>query len=174
MTLAANETEKLTKAGFARRIGVTRQRVSNMVKAGLPVCTGGMIDVAAGLAWMKANVLPRNGSPHSQGQGVFSAVDLTEARRLKILADTELTRLTVEKERGDLVSREQTRRAVAAFSRLIRDKWVDFGNRYGQQIAAAVGADPKLVMAELDKAVRLQLDEIANVQAPVPSAVRKA
>jgi hypothetical protein len=51
---------------------------------------------------------------------------------------------------------------------LIRDKWVNFGNRYGQQIAAACGVDPKLMMAELDKAVRLQLGEIASVKATLP------
>ena len=96
------------------------------------------------------------------------------AEASRFLASSTVLRRPSDGGETDLVSREQTRRAVAAFSRLIRDKWVDFGNRYGQQIAAAVGADPKLVMAELDKAVRLQLDEIANVQAPVPSAVRKA
>lgn len=66
------------------------------------------------------------------------------------------------------LSKEETRRAVAAYFRLIRDKLVNFGNRYGQQVAAAVSADPKVVMAELDKAMRLQLDEIANTKPTLP------
>lgn len=74
-------------------------------------------------------------------------------------------RVALTKERGDLVDREATRRALSAFSRLQRDKGGAPGNRYGQQLAAAIGADPKLVMAELDKVVRLQLEEIANTKA---------
>ena len=167
MTDRASSDAFLTQAAFARRLGVSRQRIATLKKAGMPIGDDGLIDVAAGMNWIKSNISPRHGSQAARDAKPEGHVDLTEARRLKVLADTQMTHLIIAKESVALVDREQTRRALAAFSRLVRDKWVDFGNRYGQQVAAAIGADPKLVMAEIDKAVRLQLDEIANVQAPL-------
>jgi hypothetical protein len=157
-----------TQAAFARRLGVTRQRVGAMVKAGCPIGDGGLIDIEAGLTWVRANIVPRKAGTRGSAITSVGGIDLTEARRLKVLADTDLTRLTIEIDSGQLVNKEATRRALAAFSRLIRDKWVNFANRYGLQIAGAVGADPKALMAELEKAVRLQLDEISNTKPTLP------
>jgi hypothetical protein len=139
-----------------------------MRKAGLPLGADGLIDVEAGLRWTRANVVPRQETARRSAKPLIAGIDLTEARRLKVLADTDLTRLSIEIDRGLLVNKEDTRRALAAFSRLIRDKWVNFANRYGMQIAGAVGAEPKALMAELEKAVRLQLDEISNTKPTLP------
>jgi hypothetical protein len=157
-----------TQAAFARRIGVTRQRVGAMVKAGCPIGDDGLIHVAVAEAWVDANIEARNRSAANSAKKRAGTVDLTEARRLKILADTDLTRLSIAKDSGELVNKEEVRRALAAFSRLIRDKWVNFANRYGLQIAGAVGAEPKALMAELEKAVRLQLDEISSTRPTLP------
>ena len=67
-----------------------------------------------------------------------------------------------------MVNKDEVRRGLTAFARLQRDKWTNFPNRYGQQIAAAVGADAKLVMATLDQFVRLQLTEIADSKFTMP------
>ena len=67
-----------------------------------------------------------------------------------------------------MVNKDEVRRALTAFARLQRDKWTNFPNRYGQQIAGAVGCDARLLMATLDQYVRLQLEEIANTKAMLP------
>lgn len=158
----------ITKAEFSRRLEVSKARVSQMIGMGCPVSPDGLIPLAEALEWVRQNV---NRVVRAKASGVKpdAAGDLpplVEARTRLLMVQVDRNRVALTRERGDLVDREETRRALSAFSRLIRDKWVNFGNRYGQQIAAAIGAEPKALMAELDKAVRLQLDEIANVRAP--------
>lgn len=156
-----------SQAAFARRLGVTRSRVNALIKAGLPI-EGRKISVAEGLLWVEANIESRRGGANSAATTEIGKIDLVEARRLKILADTQMVRLQISREARDLVDRRSVALAMAGFSRLIRDKWINFGNRYGQQIAAVVGADPAHVMAEIDKAVRLHLDEVATATASMP------
>ena len=60
--------ETASKAEFARRLGVSKPRVSQLVSQGLPVLDDGRIDLAAGLAWVaqhvdRAQVTQRGGSP---------------------------------------------------------------------------------------------------------------
>ena len=45
-------TEIVSKAEFGRRIDVTRQRVSQLVKEGLPVRKDGRIDLAKAKRWV--------------------------------------------------------------------------------------------------------------------------
>ena len=87
-----NDIEHISQAEFARRLGVGRSRVSAMVRGGLPIGEGGLIDVATGMRWVKANVEPRRGGANPVN-GEPKTIDLVEARRLKIIAETELTKL---------------------------------------------------------------------------------
>jgi phage terminase Nu1 subunit (DNA packaging protein) len=48
--------ETVTKAAFARTLGVSRSRVTALVKRGLPVRSDGRIDLPAALAWVRENV----------------------------------------------------------------------------------------------------------------------
>lgn len=161
----------ITKAEFARRLQVSKPRVSQMIAMGCPTRGDGLVPFGAALTWVESNISPATRSHKTglkcEGEGELPA--LVEARTKLLLVQVQRNQVALEKDSGALVDRKATRRALAAFSRLIRDKWVNFGNRYGQQIAAALGVDPKLVMAELDKAVRLQLDEIANARATLPA-----
>lgn len=166
----------ISKADFSRRLEVSKARVSQMIAMGCPVGAEGLIPLNEALEWVRQNVnrVVRGRPAGVKSDGPNDLPPLVEARTRLLLVQVDRNQVALTKERGDLVDREETRRALAAFSRLIRDKWVNFGNRYGQQIAAAIGADPKLVMAELDKAVRLQLDEIANARATLPEDHRNA
>lgn len=175
---------RLNNSEFAKLIGVNEGNIRRAIKAGrVIVGDDGLIDSDTQVErynLTRDHRRTHDGTPKARGRPKTATTAESQAEsveRLRGLHELEereaelrvaLLEEKLNRERGASISRDQTRRAVAAFSRLIRDKWVDFGNRYGQQIAAAVGADPKLVMAELDKAVRLQLDEIANVQAPLP------
>lgn len=49
----------ISKSEFAARIGVSRPRVTALLKRGLPVEGGGKINVEAAEAWMAANLLPQ-------------------------------------------------------------------------------------------------------------------
>ena len=45
-----------TKAAFARRIGVSSPRITQLVGRGMPVTADGRVDVAAALAWLEDNL----------------------------------------------------------------------------------------------------------------------
>jgi hypothetical protein len=175
---------RINNSEFAKVIGVNEGNVRRAIKAGrIIVGEDGLIDVESQVErynLTRDRKRVHDGQPKAKGRpktATTADAQSETVKTLRSLAELEereaqlrvaLMEEKLARERGASVNREQTRRACAAFSRLVRDKWVDFGNRHGQQIASAIGANPKLVMAELDKAVRLQLDEIANVQAPLP------
>jgi hypothetical protein len=48
--------ETVTKAAFARTLGVSRSRVTALVKRGLPVRSDGKIDLPTALKWVCENV----------------------------------------------------------------------------------------------------------------------
>jgi hypothetical protein len=51
----------ITKSELAQTLGVSRSRVSQYVKCGMPVEPDGRIDEAAAAAWVKTNVVPEDG-----------------------------------------------------------------------------------------------------------------
>ncbi len=180
----------LNNTAFAKLVGVNEGVIRRAIKAGrIIVSADGTIDPETQVSrWNDTRDLKRvhDGLPadpdHPRRKGrpktATTATAQSQARKAydekldlegqELALRVELLSEKLKRERAESVDREATRRALAAFSRLVRDKWVNFGNRYGQQIAAAINAEPKLVMAELDKAVRLQLDEIANARATLP------
>jgi phage terminase Nu1 subunit (DNA packaging protein) len=48
--------ETVTKAAFARTLGVSRSRVTALAKRGLPIRSDGKIDLPAALKWVRENV----------------------------------------------------------------------------------------------------------------------
>ncbi|WP_342361905.1 hypothetical protein [Terrarubrum flagellatum] len=156
-----------TQAEFARRLRVSRQRVNAMVSAGLPVGKNGRIEVAAGLRWIKANVEQRRGGANPpQQDDDDGGMDLTEARRIKIIVDTELARVQLAKERRDLVDRRAVEKGLREFARIARDKLLNVPDRHGLQLAAASAGEPKALMAALDKVLRDTLTEISGMRPP--------
>lgn len=153
-----------SQADFARRLGVSRQRVNSMVRAGLPVVAGGLIDVERGLRWVKANITRK--SDAAKTDRASDGVDLTEARRLKVLADTAMVKLLLDREKGDLVSKREVRLALAEFVRRQKAVIENFGNRYGAQLAAAIGADAHEVTIQLDLHMKLLLDDLHRQPCP--------
>ncbi len=162
----------ITKAQFSRRLQVSKARVSQMIGMGCPVTAEGLIPFGEALAWVEANVSRVARKGVKPGEAKPSDDDdlpaLVEARTRLILNQVERGKVALAKEQGSLIDREAARRAIAGFSRQIRDQWLNFSNRYGQQLAAACGGEPRALMAALDKAVRLQLVEIAQARTSPP------
>lgn len=154
-----------SQADFARRLGVSRQCVHVMVRAGLPVVAGGLIEVEPGLRWVRANIV-RKGEADKTSRATTGVVDLTEARRLKVLADTAMVKLLLDREKGDLVSKREVRLALAEFVRRQKAVIENFGNRYGAQLAAAIGADAHEVTIQLDLHMKLLLDDLHRQPCP--------
>jgi len=156
-----NEHE--TKADFARRVGLSRGRISQLIAKGLPVTAEGAIDPARALAWMEDNLDAdrRNKGGVARPTGV-AGPSLAEARRLLLLVQVQRARLAFDRERGELVEAAATRAAVFARARLERDAWQAWVTRAAPELASALGADTHACHAALDRLVREQLAHLAE------------
>jgi phage terminase Nu1 subunit (DNA packaging protein) len=141
----------VTKAAFAELIGVSRGRVSQLVKAGLPVDEEGRVPVAEARRWYEENTAPtrRKSAPEPSARA--------ELDRLK----AERERLQLEKLRGEVIGREEARRAAFARARHDRDAWTAWAGRIASSVAVETGADRSKLFAALDREVRVQLAELA-------------
>ena len=68
------KVETITKAAFARELGVSKPRVSQLVQIGLPVLPNGRLDRRAALQWHRDNIIPpmiKNGEPNPAWDVLF-------------------------------------------------------------------------------------------------------
>jgi hypothetical protein len=148
----------LTQAAFARRIGVTRGRVAQLVKEGLPRDEAGRIPIEAGKAWIAANVRPRIAAVAPAGEGDARLAARTDRER----SEAELARLKVEERAGKLVSREEVRAAAFERARFERDAHLGFAARLAATLAAELGVDQGRAFAVLDREMREHLQRLAD------------
>jgi hypothetical protein len=150
-----------SKADFARRLSISRQRVGAMVSAGLPTTEDGRIDVEAGIGWVKAHIVRPGDS--ASGGARDGEPDLVEARRRRILGQVEYTAVMLAKERGELVSRAETKAALSQYSRLVATIISNFPARYGQNLASELGVDPRIMVIALEKRILLLQGEVHGI-----------
>lgn len=174
-----------TQAAFARRVGLSAPRISQLVKAGLP-CVDGKVDVPAALAWMsealdptqrlaqaKAKARPVTVPPlprlddedGNEPSDEPAAGDYNTAKTAHEWLKVERAKLALERDRGNLLPAEQVRRDVFALAKAERDAWVSWPMRAAAVVAAELGVDPGDVHRLLDREVRTHLAELADLPA---------
>lgn len=146
--------DTISKRGFAELLGVSAGRVSQMIAAGLPVEPNGRIAVAAGKAWVEANV-----DPNRRRVRVNALPDAP--RRAREAAEARIATLKAEKLADKLIDRAATLRAIEARGRMERDAWIAWVNRAAPDVARAANADLAPIVAALDRLVRDQLAALA-------------
>jgi hypothetical protein len=182
-----------TKAAFARRIGVSSPRITQLVGRGMPVAPDGRVDVAVALAWLDDNLdtSKRTGGTRpvplresisggvvgnasgqarsnsgSPGPGLNvggpGGPTLAEAKRLHELVKVQRAKLALERERGDLVSKDVVSAALFSWARQERDSWLAWCRRVVPLIATETGANAGTLFAALDRHVREQLHDLAE------------
>lgn len=174
-----------TQTAFARRVGLSQQRVSQLVRDGLPTLPNGRIDPEPAAAWVaqrldverrargKSNARagrPVGGDDDAGGDQV--APSLVEARRRHELLKAERTALRLKTEARDLMPRIDAARAAFEFTRAIRDSWTGWASRMAPRLAAETGAEVGATFSALDRAVREHLVELAEM--PVPEGFTDA
>jgi len=146
----------LSKAGFAKLLGVTPGRVSQMVEKGLPLTPSGKVPVAEGRAWYEANIRQRKRAPDPAGE-------TDRARLERIRADQ--AELELARARGALVDRREVERHVFARARAERDAHLAWVARVAPAVATEIGADPAALFAALDREMRRHLEQLAETPA---------
>lgn len=151
-----------TKAQFAKRVGVTRGRISQLIGKGLPVTPEGKIDPEAGLAWLEQNLDHDRRGKGGVARQTAPGPSLAEARRLLLLTQVQRARLAFERERGELVDVSSARAAIFTRARGERDAWQAWVARAAPELAAELGAPDRACFAALDRLVRAQLTHLAE------------
>ncbi len=167
-----------TQSVFARRVGLSQQRVSQLIRAGLPTLPNGRIDPEPAAAWVaerldverrvrgKANARAATPVVDDLAKEHTGAPSLVEARRRHELLKAERTALRLKTEARDLMQRADAARAAFEFTRAVRDSWTGWASRIAPALAAEAGTDVGSMFAALDRAVRQHLVELADL--PIP------
>jgi|GEM_PF-2472778 len=174
----------ISKTEFARRLGLSPGRVSQLIQAGMPVRDDGKIDEAEARSWYETNTDPsrRRGravvtdtppgarlggadaAPHSDTDMGYSAAR-AEHERLK--AEERAMRLA--RERGETRSREEVETVIADLGRHHREVWSQFPAQVAPLLAAEFGVPEPALLHALEAHVRGRL--AAMVETP-PEGLR--
>lgn len=160
----------LTQTAFAKAVGLTQGRVSQLVREGLPVGEDGRIDEAEGKAWIDANLdpdrrrraRPAAPPPEPEAKPAGAQASVAALRSQKLFREAVLLDLEVKKRQGELIDRAEVERTVFARARMERDAWLGFTSRAVAALAAEAGVDPGRSFAILDRIVREHLSELAS------------
>lgn len=160
----------VSKSEFAREMGVTPGRISQLIARGLPVLPNGRVDPEAARDWYAANVDPsrRRAVMSDEAPRVDRPASIKEEIEAERLAHARMKRLHLEKA---LVDRQAAEAAIFARSRAERDAHMGWVVRIAPLLAAQLGCDPAAAFAVLDREMRLHLaalserglGELANV-----------
>jgi hypothetical protein len=158
--------EIISKAEFGRRIGVSRPRVSQLAKDGLPVTADGKVDFAKAKRWVDRNLDQHR--RFARKPDAFPAPTTSETRSAKLGWEAQLRELEFRKRSNELVDRAAAERAIFERANVERDRWLGWIPRAVSQIAAEAEIDPKL-FGTLDRLVRDHLTQLAATPLKVSS-----
>lgn len=158
------EPKSLRKGDFAKVIGVSPGRVSQMITAGLPVQADGRIDVQVGKLWVQGNVsLTRSAAQAKGGQDElpFPAQLSANEERLRLLREqADHAALKNAALRRELVPAVEVEREWAGMLRLVRSGVLAAPSRLRQMLPHLTADDIDTIDGEL----RRILEEIANAE----------
>jgi hypothetical protein len=152
----APEPPALGVNAFAREVGLTHGRISQLVRQGLPRGDDGKIPVTAGKAWIAANVRMRVKQTATDSDARIAS------RAERERHEAELARLKVEERAGRFVPKDEVRAAAYERARFERDAHLGFVARLAPTLAAELGVDQARVFAILDREMRDHLTRLAD------------
>jgi hypothetical protein len=159
----------VTKAEFARLIGVTPGRVSQLIKIGLPVEPNGRIHLEKGREWVRENVdAARRRSLLEAGEPAGGLA--ANPRAVRAIAEAKLASLKADRLEKSLINRAATLRAIEARARQERDAWLGWVHRAAPELARLQAGDLNAFVATLDRLVREQLAMLADMPPEVAPA----
>jgi phage terminase Nu1 subunit (DNA packaging protein) len=145
------KTQKnISQSTFSKILGVSRQRVSQMVDAGLPTEPDGQIDRTAGLAWVKRNVLKKKDA------GPSLIVVRVETELLK----QELLRIELAEKQGEVVSVEASGEAWGGMIMACRSRLLAIPSKLGPVVASE--SDPNLCQEAIRVEIYAALTELSS------------
>lgn len=106
--------EFVKKSEFAKTMGVSNARVSQWVRAGMPVSSGGYVPIEQGREWVESHI--NKVSSKQAGES------LTEARTRRELALASMAELDLQKRRSELVEVSEVNEVLGKLITGARDR----------------------------------------------------
>src|SRR5262249_46953501 len=144
---------------FGRRIGVSRTRVSQLEKEGLPVREDGKVDFAKAKRWVEHNLDQHRREARKPNPSAMPST--SETRGQKLAWEAQLRELEFRKRSGELVDRAATEEAIFERATAERDRWLGWIPRTASELAADLDVDPTKLFSTLDRLVRDHLTQLA-------------
>ena len=175
----------LSIRAYARQRGVSHVAVLRAVKQGrVALEADGTVDPAKADASWERSSDPGRRKPAAEKlrpvaeaavgsvretlkeQGLPFSGNLTfvQARTAHEIAKAHLARLRLQERRGELVDRAQAAALVFRLAREERDAWINWPARMAALMAAELGVEAHPMQKVLEKHVRVQLAELAEVR----------
>ena len=179
----------LSIRAYARHRGVSHVAVLRAIKTGkvTPEPDGTIDPAKADASWERSTDPGRaSPTPHSkpetlrpvaepalgsvretlreQGLPAGSRVTFVEARTAREIAMAHLTRLRVQRMKGELVERDRAVALVFRLAREERDTWINWPARVAALMAAELGVEPHPMQRVLEAQVRAHLAELAELR----------
>jgi hypothetical protein len=175
----------LSIRAYARQRGVSHVAVLKAVKQGRIVLeAGGAIDPAkADVSWERSSDPARRKSSaeklrpvteaavgsvretlKEQGLPAGGNVTFVQARTAHEIAKAHLARLRLQERKGELIDRARATALVFRLAREERDAWINWPARVAALMAAELGVGAHPMQKALEKHVRAQLAELAEVR----------
>jgi hypothetical protein len=107
---------------------------------------------------------PQPAGPPGREIRVATSGALTQARTALLLTEAQIKRLWLEQRRSQLLDRDTVRAKWSTLLRSMRDAWLAWPERVGPALAADLGVDAPRLVAALERYVRRQLTELADVR----------
>lgn len=176
----------ITKAAFARQLGVSKGRVSHLISAGLPVRSDGSIDLKTALEWVAANTRqkkqarlkrppvsanerndedPENevaisGFTENLARGEFLSVANADRVKANALALKHLT--SAQRESGEVIPLDLAKRVLFGEFRSQRDAWLNWPSKIAPLMAADLEIDADRILEALNRYVHQQITELGE------------
>jgi hypothetical protein len=179
----------LSIRAYARQRGVSHVAVLRAIKTGrVALEPDGTVDAAkADASWERstdpgrkkplARLKPENLRPvaepalgsvretlREQGLPAGPRVTFVEARTAREIAMAHLTRLRVQRMKGELVERDRATALVFRLAREERDTWLNWPVRVAALMAAELGVEPHPMQKILETQVRAHLAALAELR----------
>lgn len=150
---------------LARRLGLSKGRISQMKAEGMPVREDGLVRISEAVAWIDENVEPSRRKLRTSplisdtGRPVEYARVRAEHERLKL----ERTAHALDVERRELIRKGDVQDAIFARARMEREAHENFVVRAAPLLAAEFSVDEGDMLHALDREMRRHLEDLARL-----------
>lgn len=160
-------SEPITKAAYARRIGVVKSRVSQYVDDGAPQRSDGRVDPDEFDAWLAQNRDPDRVEANLRGRAEQKAptASLVELKKRNEQIKADHGDLMLRRARGELLSAAAVRRWVEGLGRLHRDLILSSSSRLASLVAGKTLAECSIIIDEEHRALLAAIEETLTLSA---------